>query len=304
MPPYWLIAAVCLLALAGCTAAPTAPAISPAPQASSTPPPSPTADPTGAPTAAPPACRETAGKVERLHIPSAALTKGLDFGLYTPPCFDPHAQPAYPLLVMLHGQSFTDDQWPRLGLTAAADRLIAAGEIAPLVMVFPYEEYSLQDPGQSGFGRAIADDLLPWLEAHYPVCTARSCRAVGGLSRGAAWAVRLGFDFGRKFGAVGAHSLPPFQGDFNRMRIWVKALRPADLPALALDMGENDLYRPETARFEALLTELSVPHAWRLSPGQHDEAYWSAHVEDYLRWYGARLHAAAAPRRPVCECQQ
>ena len=30
---------------------------------------------------------------------------------------------------------------------------------------------------------------------------------------------------------------------------------------------------------------MMFPHEWYLFNGTHDEAYWSAHVEDYLEWY-------------------
>ncbi len=39
---------------------------------------------------------------------------------------------------------------------------------------------------------------------------------------------------------------------------------------------------PEAIPFGAL-TE--VTHEWSTPPGDHSLAYWSAHVEDYLRFY-------------------
>ncbi len=67
----------------------------------------------------------------------------------------------------------------------------------------PYEEYSLEDPADSSFGKLITQGLLPWLDQHYNTCTERACRAIGGMSRGAAWAVRLGFTDWKDFGEVG-----------------------------------------------------------------------------------------------------
>jgi hypothetical protein len=31
--------------------------------------------------------------------------------------------------------------------------------------------------------------------------------------------------------------------------------------------------------------QLNVPHEWYLFNGRHEEAYWSAHVQEYMEWY-------------------
>jgi len=280
--------------LAACVAAPATPvvAVTSAPPATTatlapppaTPPPAFTASPAPSPT---PACRQTVGTVATHEIDTGvALAPRLRLRLYLPPCYAAGAA-RYPLLVMLHGQSFDDGQWERLGLLAAADRLIAAGELRPALIVMPYEERWLQSPQQSGFGDALVTALLPWLDRNYSTCTQRQCRAIGGLSRGAAWAVRLGFTHWEQFGAVGAHSLPPFLGDDVRLGGWLKAIPPGQTPRLYLDIGEKDRYRKPAEEFEALLGKYAVPHEWHLGAGQHDEVYWSVHVEEYLRWYAA-----------------
>ena len=108
--------------------------------------------------------------------------------VYTPPCYDWDLAAArgslkYPVIYLLHGQGSTDEQWPDLGVPAAADRLITAGEVEPFLVVMPQEEHYLQDPSQSLFGQALIADLIPWVDENYPTCTERGCRAIGGLSR-------------------------------------------------------------------------------------------------------------------------
>ena len=58
-------------------------------------------------------------------------------------------------------------------------------------------------------------------------------------------------------------------------------------PRLTTDMGQNDIYLPDLRDYEKLLTQLEVPHEFTINPGNHDENYWSSHVEEYLRWYAA-----------------
>jgi len=66
----------------------------------------------------------------------------------------------------------------------------------------------------------------------------------------------------------------------------VDAPHPAgQLPALYLDIGNKDRYLPSATEFEGLLTRYQVPHTWLINQGIHNEDYWQAHVEEYLRWY-------------------
>ncbi len=39
--------------------------------------------------------------------------------------------------------------------------------------------------------------------------------------------------------------------------------------------------------FEEILREKHIPHEFHINPGKHDQAYWQAHVGEYLRWYAA-----------------
>jgi enterochelin esterase-like enzyme len=139
-----------------------------------------------------PKCQSTHGKITPTQFDSTVLKKPLIFRVYTPPRFDPNGTTKYPVLYMLHGQSSNDDQWDRLGMDEAADQLISAGTIAPLIIVMPQETNFLEDPQISKYGYALMDELLPWVDANYPTISNRQTRAIGGLSRGAGWAMRLG----------------------------------------------------------------------------------------------------------------
>ena len=144
-------------------------------------------------------------------------------------------------------------------------------------------------PSQDAFGNALVADLIPWVDEHYMTIPDRDHRAIGGLSRGAAWAIHLGLSEWQTFGAVGAHSLPVFHEDTRYITKWLNAIPVKQWPRIYMDIGERD--RPEIMNsalwFEKLLTDLYIPHEWYLYPGYHEEAYWSSHVEQYLRWYAS-----------------
>jgi enterochelin esterase-like enzyme len=219
-------------------------------------------------------------------MPSTLLSKPLTFSIYLPPCYSDHPEALYPVLYMLHGQGFTDDQWVRLGATQAADQLISSGQARPFLIVMPYEENStLSDPNTSHFGDALVSELVPWIDAHYPTCSQRICRAIGGSSRGAAWAVRIGLTHPALFAFIGAHSLPPFIGDLYQAEYWLRDIPAGQMPQLYLDIGRSDMYMPDARRFEQVLSDHHVPHVWLLNNGSHDEVYWGAHVTEYMQWY-------------------
>ncbi len=231
-------------------------------------------------------CLSLPGRIEADNLPSQYLPDTLKFILYLPPCYAEHVDQRYPMLYLLHGQAYANDQWLRLGAPATADRLIAAGDAPPFIIVMPYDPFWKQ-PGEYGFGQALTEELLPYVDAHYRTLPDRARRAVGGLSRGAGWAIHLGLTRPDLFAAFGAHSPVVFWADSGRIDDWLAAIPPESLPRIYLDIGDNDRELETALWLEELLDQENIPHEWHLYPGYHEEVYWKAHVEEYLRWYAA-----------------
>ena len=282
------------LVLAACSGEPAGTPVSvesPAPPTSAPTDEPPTPEPTVALTATatpPPAgCADTHGHVEITEFETPLVPRPVEVRVYFPPCYDPEPRSPYPVLVMIHGQTYTADQWDRLGLDEAADAAIVAGESRPFLIFMPLEEHTERDPEISNFDVVVTDALLPWIDANYPTCQERACRAIGGLSRGATWAVHIGFLQPEIFGSIGAHSLTPFFGDVYRLPYWLMRTEVGDLPRFYLDMGEDDWFMEALAQYRAAMMENGVAFEWHLDSGSHDEDYWSSHVADYIRWYAS-----------------
>lgn len=229
-------------------------------------------------------CHETQGQIVQYQLTTPYFIYPFYVRVYLPPCYD-SSQDSYPVLYMLHGQSYTDDQWERMGIAAEADRMIAEGSIPPLLVVMPKEENTLQDDKESKYSQALVETLLPWVDQKFRTLPIRECRAIGGLSRGAAWAMRVGLTHTPLFSAIGTHSYAPFPGDFYEVPYWLQDMADGELPRIYMDIGTLDFMMNAASIFEDRLTKYQVPHQWIINTGTHNEEYWSSHIPDYLIWY-------------------
>ncbi len=250
-----------------------------------TPSPAPTSTPTATASPTPAPCAENHGTVVDSQLATGPLPAPLKFKVYLPPCYSEGPAVRYPVLYMLHGMNNNDEQWVRIGATSAADTLISSGEAPPFLIVMPQEDNWAVDADDTNYGKAVVTALVPWIDQNYATCADRLCRAIGGLSRGSGWAIRLGFTNPDVFGAIGAHSLSPFDGDYDDLATWLGAIQPATAPRLYIDIGNADISLKFAKLFEAQITKLDFSHEWHIFDGGHNEAYWSAHVMDYLKWY-------------------
>ncbi len=242
----------------------------------------PTLTPRSVPSLTPTAiCRE--GELFEVTIPSSAMQKNLDFLVYLPACLEEDGE--YPLLILLHGQQYDEHAWVNFGVIDLADEWIAAGRTGPFIMVFPFEENFVMEPYEEHYGDAIVKDLIPFLEENYPVCMQACCRAIGGFSRGAAWAVWTGLNYQGVFGAVGAHSFTPFAGDHARTPTWLREFGEMPFPELFVDSGEDDPFLPGARQYVEVLEQFDVPLQFIVRAGDHSESYWTAHTAEYLEWY-------------------
>jgi enterochelin esterase-like enzyme len=269
-----------LLGLSACAVSQPAstPTASPLPSATS----SVTPSPTVVPSATPLTCLSQPGQVISRAIQTEKPPQ--EFLIYLPPCYDQNTDQRYPVLYLLHGQTYMDDQWVKLGAPVAADNLIHSGEASPFIIVFPDDRYWNLPPGDS-FGSRLIGDILPFVDQNYRTLADRSHRALGGLSRGGGWSVHFLLTRYDLFGTIGLHSPVIFNDDAAVLERLVAAVPSASWPRLWMDAGDADGDLGKIKAFETLLTVYQVPHEWRMYTGDHTDPYWHAHVTEYLQWY-------------------
>ncbi|MBE0682571.1 MAG: hypothetical protein IH589_11720 [Anaerolineales bacterium] len=233
-------------------------------------------------TPTPLACLSQPGTIKQEAI--SYTNPSQEFLVYTPPCYTEMTGIRYPVLYLLHGQTYTQDQWIRLGVPQIADALIRSDESAPFIIVFPDDHYWNAEPGD-GFGDRLILDIIPYLDKNYRTLANREHRSLGGLSRGGGWAVKLGFEHPELFGSLGLHSPAVFKDNAPYIERLIKGIPEESRPNLWLDVGDADRELTSILLLEEILTRNNYFHEYHFYAGDHSELYWGVHVEEYLRWY-------------------
>jgi enterochelin esterase-like enzyme len=229
-------------------------------------------------------CPQKEGTVLDTSFDSDIYQAPVKFSLYLPPCYDQLSSTRYPVLYLLHGQTYDNHQWTHLGLPGVADTLISEKTIFPMIIVMPNDP-DWRQPDESPFGQMLINELIPHIDQTYSTLSERKYRAIGGLSRGASWALHLGLTDWQLFSRIGAHSLPIFTTDYSFIPKWLDSIPMDSYPHVYIDMGNQDPELNLARTVESALTVRRIPHEWHMFIGAHEEAYWSRHLQNYLLWY-------------------
>lgn len=124
-----------------------------------------------------------AGRLEESTFESKRLGNERIVRVYTPPGYDPKG-PAYPLVVILDGRTYSSD----IPTPTILDNLLAAGRIRPLVAVFvanPSAESRLAEfTCNPKFAEFLDRELIPWVRGGWHVATDPARTAIAGSSLG------------------------------------------------------------------------------------------------------------------------
>ncbi|MFZ4814304.1 MAG: alpha/beta hydrolase [Phototrophicaceae bacterium] len=272
---------------------------SPTPPPTVTPTFTPTVSPTptvaATPTSTPAPCLSVSGQVEAFDTnPSEIAGENLRYRVYLPPCYL-ESQRRFPVLILLHGASYTEAQWENISTITALEQGMRLGALPPMIVVMPFtgligNENSF--PPQASYEGVLLDELIPAIDRDFCTLRPREYRAIGGISRGGFWAVSVALRHPDLFGAVGGHSAafdatnaPPANNPLDLARS-APLLEDASL-RIFLDNGAEDFAGLALQTFSSRLTARAIAHTYSIYPtGGHDEDYWRAHIGEYLAFYG------------------
>jgi enterochelin esterase-like enzyme len=203
--------------------------------------------------------------------------------IYTPPGFSKNKK--YPVLYLLHGLGGTEYDWvynapPQVIL----DNLYAEKKAEPMIVVMPNGRAMKNDrptgdvfdsvkvKSFSTFERDLLDDLIPFIEKHYPVHTQYRYRALAGLSMGGGQALNFGLAHPDKFAYVGGFAPAP---NTKMPQTLVPDLQKArKLNLLWISCGVDDNLIWVSQRTHDFLKNNNIPHIYYTEPGGHDFTVW------------------------------
>jgi enterochelin esterase-like enzyme len=234
-------------------------------------------------------CPDREGSLRAESVASTISGETAEFLVYLPPCYESDDTARYPALFLFHGSGRAPEQWHDLGLEDTADRLILSGEIPPIIIILPHV------PGEDSNDAVFLADVLPAAESRFRTRPDRENRAIGGVSRGAMWALRLALRRADLFGTVGAHSISPGPNSLADIYLWAEAVPEPLWPRAYFDGGYSDPALPQMQEILQVLDLLNRPYEKHIPPGDHSDSYWSEHLREYLVWYAGGWLNANAP---------
>ena len=165
-----------------------------------------------------------------------------------------------PVVYLLHGYSGDETAWLKIkpSLPAIADRERIAF-ICPGVGNSWYLDSKVRE--KSLYETFMTRELLPAVEARYPVARDRSGRAITGLSMGGFGAMSLAIKHKGLFGAAGSTS-----GGL-------------DIRPFVFDCGYDDFFFEVNNDFHDELLRRGIMHDFYVRPGGHTGAYWGNAID-------------------------
>ena len=216
----------------------------------------------------------------------------------------------YPVLYLLHGGGGDEDAWSTLGRTCQIlDNLIAQGKARPMIVVMPNgnpNQYAAQTLGipvkkevkeyASGFDNysSLVADIVPYVEANYPVVKNRNGRSVAGLSMGGGQSFFIAFRNVDLFASVGIFSSgligasaiggAPFDAETYFPGFYAQPSKYNRFDVIYLSCGEQDNRIDGMLDFKAKLDAAGYKGVvWEQFPGNHEWKVWRRNLSSFVQ---------------------
>ncbi len=234
------------------------------------------------------------GQIHTIWYESKSLNEIRRMTIYTPPGYDASGRTKYPTLYLLHGANADESAWTKLGhVNHILDNLLAEKKIKPFIVVMPFGYGA--PPGTelfdgsfdsiaAAFGKDLLGDVIPYVEARFPVYKDRDHRALAGLSMGGVESLTIGLNHLDLFSYVGGFSAAVRPADFTR-DFGALAANPQQvnqkLHLLWLAVGRDDGFLTADEALSKFLTAAKIKHSYQTSEGAHTWIVWRRYLRDF-----------------------
>lgn len=242
-------------------------------------------------------------KVEDIKIDTDLLPWPMDVTVITPDAATPDQR--FPSVYLLNGYTGHNRGWVELrtDLPELADRY-------GMVMVMPHghDSWYWDSPTQPQVKMEsfFIDELVPYIDAHYPTVDNPAMRAISGLSMGGHGALWLAMRHSDVYSSAGSMSggvdIRPFPDNW-KMKEWlgtyednpdvwdahtvinlVPRLKKGQLN-ITFDCGVDDFFAKVNDNLHKALLDAGIPHDYTARPGAHTGEYWRNSILYHLLYF-------------------
>ena len=224
------------------------------------------------------------GKIDSFNYKSKTVGTTRQSLIYTPLGYSKKKK--YPVLYLLHGIGGDDKEWLNGGHPEVIlNNLYAQGKAEPMIIIMPNGRARKNDSATGNifapdkvqafatFEKDLLNDLIPYIQKHYPVYTDREHRAIAGLSMGGGQSLNFGLGNLDKFAWIGAFSAAPNTKTPEQLVPDPGKAR-NELKLLWVSCGASDGLIGFSKRTHNYLVKNNVPHIYYIEPGVHDFKVW------------------------------
>lgn len=211
------------------------------------------------------------GKVSYQYYNSTTLGTTRTLLVYTPPGFKADGKTKYPVLYLIHGGSDTEETWTKVGhANLIADNLIAQKKATPMIIVMPYG--NVRPKPMADFTQDVIKDIIPFIEANYPVVKESKGRAVAGFSVGGGQTLNIGLTNTDKFAYICSYApytaTDEFKKNFTNWSPDATAMN-KQLKLFTISVGTEDFLYESVKQNIAMFNEKKLKLETMIVPGGH-----------------------------------
>lgn len=211
------------------------------------------------------------GKIQYHYYQSTTLNTTRQLLVYTPPGFVQNGKTKYPVLYLIHGGSDTEETWTKVGrANFIADNLIAQKKAVPMIIVMPYG--NVRPAPMTDFTKDLMNDIIPFIEANFPVYTDSRHRAIAGFSVGGGQALNIGLTNTDKFAYIISYA--PYTGSEEFQKNFTNWSPDAEkinkqLRLFTISVGTEDFLYESVKKNIAMFQDKKINVKSHIVPGGH-----------------------------------
>ena len=243
------------------------------------------------------------GKMQEISYDSKTTGTTRKANIILPPDYDESKK--YPVLYLLHGIGGDHNEWLGAEPVNVLSNLIADNEVVPMITVIPNVRARANDEGNpqdiytlehykafDNFINDLREDLMPYVEANYPVLTGKKNTAIAGLSMGGRETLYIGCSMPETFGYMGAFTPAPGLLPYSNFGVSEDGLFTKESLMIPRDSDNYILINagasdgivsiwPET--YHETLKANGVENTFYVTDGGHDFVVWKNGLYNFVK---------------------